>query len=501
MSKPSRNSDLVPHYDQGTVAAIECVQASICRDSFADFAQEFWGVVCQEPLLWNWHLDVFADEAECLARCALARKPSPYDLLINVPPGSSKSKFFSVLLPAWCLANDPTFQIICGSYSYGLSLDFGTQCRDVVRSEKYQRYFPHVQIRLDQAGKEYWKTTAGGFRFSTSTGGGTVTGFHGHLIIIDDPIDPSRAVSKVELEAANKWMSDTIPSRKVHKDRTPIILIQQRLAENDPSGMWREKARRGKKLRHICLPAELNDEVRPKELAEFYSADGLLDPVRMNRRVLNEALIELGQYTYSAQYGQKPVPPGEGMFLTEVWAGAQLLTPGAVHPAPIQRSVRYWDKAATAAIKNPGSCFTVGVRMRRMTNGQFLVDDVVRGQWSTDRREAIIKATAQLDGPTVEVWVEQEGGSGGQDSARMTIKGLQGYRVYADRPKGDKTLRADPYSVQVNAGHVYLTAANWTSAYIDEFRWFPLGKYKDQVDASSGAFAVLTGRRKSIRAF
>jgi predicted phage terminase large subunit-like protein len=93
------------------------------------------------------------------------------------------------------------------------------------------------------------------------------------------------------------------------------------------------------------------------------------------------------------------------------------------------------------------------------------------------------------------VFVEQEPGSGGKESAEATIRNLAGYNVYADRPTGDKVSRADPLSVQVNNGNVQIIAAEWNYAYIEELRNFPLGHYKDQVDASSGSFAHLSGRK------
>jgi len=104
----------------------------------------------------------------------------------------------------------------------------------------------------------------------------------------------------------------------------------------------------------------------------------------------------------------------------------------------------------------------------------------------------------QLDGKTVEIGLEQEPGSGGKESAESTVRNLRGWRVRVDRPTGDKSLRADPFSVQVNNGNVSMVRGDWNEDYIEELRYFPFSKYKDQVDASSGAFNILAGR--NIRA-
>jgi len=470
---------------EGIEEAIERVKASIARDSFPVFVKEFWETICQEPLIWNWHMEVLCRVAQEVALLSIDRRPKKHDLLINVPPGSSKSTIFSVMLPAWCFARDPTFQAICGSYSFSLSLDLSMKSRDVIQSEKYQRWYgSYVDIRADQSAKQYFKLSAGGWRYATSTGG-AITGFHGHLIIIDDPLDPNRAISKPELKAANHWMEETLPTRKVDKRSTPTILIMQRLAQDDPSGKWLEKKKAGKPIYHICLPAELSEHVAPVELRLNY-IDGLLDPIRMDKGVLDEAKGN-GQYSYACQYDQWPIPMQGGMFKVEEFL-SRIIT---VYPDKIVREVRYWDKAGTDQMKNPNACFTVGVRMALVLGTKFVIRDVVRGQWATDKREDMIRMVANLDGPSVEVWIEQEPGSGGLDSARQTIKNLVGFRAYADRPVGDKATRADPFSVQVNAGNVCLWQGNWNMSFIEELQWFPVGQFKDQVDAASGAFGRL----------
>ncbi|MES1988729.1 MAG: phage terminase large subunit, partial [Pseudomonadota bacterium] len=103
-------------------------------------------------------------------------------------------------------------------------------------------------------------------------------------------------------------------------------------------------------------------------------------------------------------------------------------------------------------------------------------------------RERTIKQTAMVDGVDVEQWVEQEPGSGGKESAESTIRNLAGFVAKSERPTGDKAVRAEPYAVQVEAGNIKLIAGPWNKAFIDEHKTFPVGKYKDQIDAASGGF-------------
>jgi predicted phage terminase large subunit-like protein len=121
-----------------------------------------------------------------------------------------------------------------------------------------------------------------------------------------------------------------------------------------------------------------------------------------------------------------------------------------------------------------------------------------RGQWETNVREQIIRTTAEADGPDVFIYVEQEPGSGGKESAEATIRNLSGFSVHADRPTGDKTFRADPFSVQVNNGNVQLMRGEWNRDLIEELRYFPFSKYKDIVDACSLAFIKLTQKKRVL---
>jgi predicted phage terminase large subunit-like protein len=105
----------------------------------------------------------------------------------------------------------------------------------------------------------------------------------------------------------------------------------------------------------------------------------------------------------------------------------------------------------------------------------------------------VIKSTAQEDSALgrVETWVEQEPGSGGKESAEATIKNLAGHIVRADRVTGSKEVRAEPFAAQAEAGNVLLVRGDWNRPFVDELTVFPSGRYRDQVDAASGAFNKL----------
>ena len=132
-------------------------------------------------------------------------------------------------------------------------------------------------------------------------------------------------------------------------------------------------------------------------------------------------------------------------------------------------------------------------------DGCWYVLDVVRGQWAAPKREQTIRQTAELDGRDVQIWIEQEPGSGGKESAESTIRNMAGFNIKSERATGEKSVRAEPYAVQVEAGNIKVLRADWNSAFVDEHKTFPVGKYKDQIDAASGAFNKMAGRGNGPR--
>lgn len=355
------------------------------------------------------------------------------------------------------------------------------------------RYFNAFFAEGVLSHNSYFKNTIGGWRYCTGTGG-TVTGYHAHLIVIDDPINPNEAVSELELATANRWLTETLSSRKVNKKVSLTILVMQRLHQDDPSAQFLRRT----DVRHICLPAEITDDVFPPELRDMYGK-GLFDQERMPRSVLSQEKAK-GSYYYASQFLQTPIPLGGGMFKVH-----------RVRPKPLpdEKSFvlkcRYWDKAAT---QGGTGAYTVGVLMARDMEGKFWVLDVIRVRLDSGEREAKIKETAILDGLDVIIGLEQEPGSGGKDSTVDTVRRLAGWRVRVqkvDKSTGGKELRADPWSVQVNYGNVYCDQTlfygqfgtknsgwlDWLKEFWDEHQYFPNSKYKDQVDAASGAFSIL----------
>lgn len=155
--------------------------------------------------------------------------------------------------------------------------------------------------------------------------------------------------------------------------------------------------------------------------------------------------------------------------------------------------VRYWDLAATKPNDdNDNPDWSVGVKML-MLDGRYWILDVKRLRDTPFEVERLIRQTAEMDGKSVRIYMEQEPGSAGVNNIdHYRRKVLSGFTFEGDRPTGPKEVRAEPVSSSAQAGNISLVRGDWIEDYLDEIVSFPQKGFKrDQVDATSGAFKIL----------
>lgn len=467
--------------------------AEICRKSLFEFVKEFWSVIIAEDPVWNWHIEYLCDIAqeEVLRVCRYKhfdatgqwvmkqRENKLHDTIANIPPGSSKSTIFTVMLPAWAWTVDSTLRIMTASYSQSLSTDHALKSRDIIQSAKYKAYFGDVQIKQDQNNKTHYKNNMTGERYATSVGG-TITGFHAHLIIVDDPLNAGESASEVALDTANAFMNTTLSTRKVNKAVTPIFLIMQRLHENDPTGNWTKK--KGKRIRHICLPAKVNDAISPPEAAAYY-LNGLLDPIRMDEDVLEEAQIDLGSYGYAGQFDQKPAPE-DG----EIWKRWFIPIPDHLCPtiAQMEKYGSDWDTAYTEKKTNAASAVVASGKINdpeyadgRYT-GKMFIDNVA---WFNLEFPALIKKMKEYPSPH---YIEAKASG---KSAKQTLVAAQIAAIEV-QVNADKIARARDATPKAEAGLVCIRASLLDKVYNDSEQGilkFPKGEKMDLADTIAQA--------------
>src|SRR5271167_1588343 len=201
----------------------------LLRHDFATFAGRcFQELNPQTELAVNWHLEVIA------AKLTAVREGKIRRLIINLPPRHLKSLMASIAFPAWCLGHEPSAQILCVSYAQDLADKLARDCRSIMTSAWYRRIFATRLARHRQAVEEFL-TTCQGYRLATSNGG-VLTGRGADIILIDDPLKPEEALSDAQRKAANEWFSHTLYSRLNDKRHGAIVIIMQRLHEDDLVG-------------------------------------------------------------------------------------------------------------------------------------------------------------------------------------------------------------------------------------------------------------------------
>lgn len=451
------------------------------------FVHEAWHIL--EPkakLVWGWPLQAMADHLEAVTRGDIVR------LLTNCPPGLMKSLLHSVFWPAWEWgpAGLPHMRYLASSYSQDNVMRDNTKMRRLVESEWYQSLWPEVRMASDQNAKGKFENTASGGRegrpFASMTGG------RGDRVIIDDPHSTETAESDTERRNTIRIFRESISDRLNDLDRSAIVIIMQRLHADDVSGTI---LKLGLPYEHLCLPMEFEGPSNKTTSIGFTDPrtyDGeLLLPERFSREAVEALKKVKGEYGYAGQYQQRPTPREGGLFKRQWFEGkVRRVAPEGT------RWVRHWDLAAT---KDIGAARTAGVKLGRAPDGSYWVGHAVKTQDEGNEVRKLIKATAETDGKAVEISLPQDPGQAGKVQAKDMIAMLAGWVVRAEPETGDKVTRAEPFSVQCEAGNVYLVEGEWNSDYLDELCLFPGGSFKDQVDASSGAFGrLVTAKRAPV---
>lgn len=206
--------------------------------------------------------------------------------------------------------------------------------------------------------------------------------------------------------------------------------------------------------------------------------------------------VETLEGTYAGQFRRQEI---EGEFVQPEGAIAQRHWFEVVDAVPAgARRVRAWDFAATEkklASEDPD--FTAGVRMAYL-DGVYYVEDVIQERLEPGDVDRLVVNTAQRDGPEIMQVLEQEPGASGKHMAQYMIRMLAGYNVKAVPVTGDKVTRAMPWIAQAQAGNVKILRRPWAEDWLDEVTLFPMGAHDDMVDATSGAFAELTGTVSAV---
>ena len=417
----------------------------------------------------NWHIEAITYE---LGRCLDGDNTR---LLITQPPRSLKSICSSVAFVAWALGRDPALRFVCVSYSQELAGDLARQFRMVIESDWYKALFPRMRLKKDTDAQ--CVTTAGGWRIATSIGG-TITGRGADVIIVDDPLKAEDALSDTARARVIGWYAGTLVTRLNDKERGSIIVVMQRLHEEDLAGHLLDPGG----WHHLDLPAiAVEDQLvrlGPDEHDVYRRREGdVLHPKRDSRATLDRIKAEIGSLAFSAQYQQRPVPR-EGNLIKRDWFRTYDDPPACT---PGTQIVQSWDVAATATARSDWSvCTTWAVKKKT-----FYLIDVWRGRLEYPDLKRKVVALQQAHGARI-VLIEKVGLGLNlvQDLCANSPVGFP--NPIGIVPQGDKLTRMEAETARIEAGHVVLPHdAPWLDGFLTELLAFPQGRHDDQVDSVS----------------
>lgn len=388
-------------------------------------------------------------------------------LMVQMPPGSAKSTYGSVLFPAYFLARHRQAQIIAVAHTASLARHFGRAVRTVIG--EHGGYLD-LAFAADSRGTASFYTQGGGEYFASGVRG-PITGRRADLIIIDDPIKSwAEAESETARAALFDWYRAELSARLKPGGR--IVLIMTRWHQDDLAGRLMRGSSDWSCLRLPAL-AEANDGLGRHEGEALW-------PEWQSRAAIERIRTQIGERSFAAIYQQAPAPPGSALLNVAKIA--------VLEEAPVLlRVIRAWDLAASAPMAGRNPDYTVGVKIGLSALGEIIICDVIRFRSGPAEVEARIQQAAKADGMRTMIALPCDPGQAGVAQIAMLRRGLVGFLIVSSAEQGAKTMRAMPAATQIDAGMVRMVEGLWNQRFLDELAMFPHGEKDDQVDALSRA--------------
>lgn len=446
---------------------------------FLKFVVYFFEINGEEFVI-NWHHKVLC---EVLTKVFTGELK---DVIINIPPRYTKTEIVVKGFISWCIAKVPAARFLHLSYSDELALDNSAHVKERIESEEFQDFWP-ISLKQDSKSKKKWYTTEGGGIYATATGGqvtgfgaGSIKeGFYG-AVIIDDPIKPEDARSEAKRKAINARFNNTIKSR-VNSKKTPIIIIMQRVHEEDMSGFLLDGGSE-RNFTHINLPA-LNEEgpsdYDPREIGEA------LWPDKHDEQDLADMRKADGG-TYAGQYQQRPAP-AEGNLISR-----EDIQYYDEEPTNLRMRVHSWDMTFK---KTKDSDFVVGTVWGTDGKDYYLLD-LIRKKMNFTESKSAVKTMIRTNPKYNAILIEDKANG----TAIIDVLKREFSKVIAINPTESKEARFQAVTPMFDSRNVYLpdpSIAPWVTDFVSELLVFPNGKHDDQVDSTSQALNYLDSKTRS----
>lgn len=396
-------------------------------------------------------------------------------VIFNIPPRYGKTELVIKLFIAWCLAKKDTSKFIHLSYSDSLALDNSSKTKEYIESDAFQSLWG-MKLKQDAKSKSKWYNTKGGGVYATSAGG-AITGFGAGgsdetifdgAILIDDPLKPDDAQSEIKRNTVNERYDTTIKSR-VNNRNVPIIVIMQRLHENDFTGFLLDKE--DENWLHISLPA-ITDDNKP------------LCPDKHTLPEL-EVMRQSNQYVFAGQYMQQPAPPEGGEWKKD-WFGIINL-----HNLP--KGLKFEAFIDGAYTKNTQNDPT-GIEVIGSGDGNMYILSAVDKYMTLPELKKFIpnyyKSLPQYNEKPLNVSITLIEPKASGKSLKQVLRSELKMNVaeiktdFVNQSKIECARTASPY---IEGGRVYLVKGSWNSHYLSQVGTFPNALHDEHVDLTSYA--------------
>jgi predicted phage terminase large subunit-like protein len=448
--------------------AREAIRKACRTDLYVFFRVMFPILAPGQPFIDARHFRVIATALQKVATGEIKR------LAIAVPPRHGKSMLGTVAFPAWLLGHDPRLKIICASYADMLAKGFAVQSRDLIRSKEFKDIFPSAMLAPGGAALEELRTMEKGYRLATSVGG-PVTGKGGHFIIVDDPLKALEASSVAVRQSVFDWMTQSLMSRFDKPTEGRMIVIMQRLHQDDPIGRlmaqsgWTLLELPGEawKRQELDLGGGISWDFKPGEL---------LFPERFGHEDLKLLKEELGEAGYNAQVLQRPLPPDGNLFKMS-WFRRYDVPPAR---KMFERVIQSWDPAYMDGETNAYTvCTTWGIAGRKL----YLLDVLRKRMKFPELVPTLLLEKKKYRADQVLVERVGVGHILAQELGKYQTTGKW---LMEFQPNAAKLARAEGQTPKIERGCVYLPqSAPWLETFEQEVALFPHSVYADQVDSMS----------------
>jgi len=463
--------------------------AILANDQLAFTEQVFHQVSPGNEYISNWHIDCIVEHLQAVERGEILR------LNVNMPPRELKSISITIAWTAWLLGRDPTRQIIAASYSHELATRHSTDTRLVIESEIFKQAFPDTKIARDQNQKDMFQTTQRGFRKATSVGG-SILGMGADYLILDDPVKADEALSETIRNKTNAWIDQSFLTRQNKPGQSKVVLVMQRLHENDPAGHLIERG----DWHNLILPAEFNKKTFIEVNNRKWRLDDgeLLNPGRLTREVLDQKLSDLGPYGYAGQYQQNPAPVGGGEF-KKSWISYYNNLSKNFTPQGMNIYILYDPANEKKKKQSDNPDFTAMMVIGMSNDNNYYLLDIVRDRLNpTERIQKLItlhKKWNKLSLKPPKVACEKYGMMTDSYYLRKAQADInyrfQVIEVGGIMKKEDRIRRLIPI---FEAGRMYLPrkilyttiegdTIELVDKFIEEMMTFPVGRHDDMLDA------------------